>query len=77
MKTLATTLTSLILAGWMAVSAIVAIQNFTPVSFKILTTQSIEIPFGVVLAFSAGVGAIGTAIAPAIFGPIANQDDED
>lgn len=77
MKTLATTLTALILAGWMGAAAIVAVQNFTPVSFKILTIQSIEIPFGVVLALSAGLGAISTAIAPALFGPIANQEGED
>ncbi|MDX2241276.1 MAG: DUF1049 domain-containing protein [Leptolyngbyaceae cyanobacterium bins.302] len=77
MKTLATTLTSLILAGWMGAAAILAVQNFSPVSFKLLTVQTIEIPFGVVLAFSAGVGAIGTAIAPVLFGPIAGQEDED
>jgi uncharacterized integral membrane protein len=77
MKTLATTLTSFILAGWMGAAAILAVQNFTPVSFKILTFQSIEVPFGVVLAFSAGVGAIGTAIAPLILGSVPTQADED
>ncbi|MDX2228583.1 MAG: DUF1049 domain-containing protein [Leptolyngbyaceae cyanobacterium bins.349] len=77
MKTLATTLTALILAGWMGAAAILAVQNFTPVSFKILTFQSIEVPFGVMLAFSAGIGAIGAAIAPIVFGPIAVQSDDD
>jgi len=77
MRTLTTTLISLILAGWMVVAAILAIQNFTPVSFKILAFQSIEVPFGVVLALSAGAGAIGTAIAPILFGAVGSRDDED
>lgn len=76
MRTLATTLISLILAGWIGAAAILAVQNFTPVSFKILTVQSIEIPFGIVLAFSAGLGAVATAIAPLIFGSITSQDED-
>ena len=77
MRTLATTLTSLILAGWIGAAAILAVQNFTPVSFKVLTFQSVEVPFGVALALSAGAGAIGTAIAPLLFGSVGNQDDDD
>jgi uncharacterized integral membrane protein len=76
MKTLSTTLIALILAGWMGAAAILAVQNFTPVSFKILTFQSIEVPFGVVLAFSAGLGAIGAAIAPLVFGGIAGSEED-
>lgn len=75
MSRLATTLISLILAGWMAAAAILAVQNFTPVSFKILTWQSIEVPFGVVLALSAGVGAIGTAIAPIFLAAARSNED--
>jgi len=76
MRTLATTLIALILAGWMGTAAILAVQNFTPVTFKILTFQSIEIPFGVALALSAGIGAIGTAITPLIFGSLTGQEDD-
>jgi uncharacterized integral membrane protein len=77
MKTLTTTITSLILAAWMGAAAILAVQNFTPVSFKFLTIQSIEIPFGVMLAFSAGLGAIGTTIVPLVFGSVPAPDDEE
>lgn len=77
MKTLATTLTSLLLATWMGAAAILAVQNFTPVSFRFLTIQSIEIPFGVMLAFSAGIGAIGTALVPLVFGSVPAPDDEE
>lgn len=75
MRRFATTLIALILAAWMGTAAILAVQNFTPVSFKILTFQSIQVPFGVVLAFSAGLGAVGTAIAPFLLGGITNQED--
>lgn len=64
MKTIANLLTSLILAGWVSAIAILSIQNFTLVSLKFLTWETIKIPFGLVLAFSFGVGAIGGAIAP-------------
>lgn len=76
MRTLATILTSLILAGWMGAAAILAVQNFTAVSFKILTFQSIEVPFGVMLAFSAGLGAVGMAIAPLLINPYAGGDED-
>ncbi len=77
MKTLASTLTALILAGWIGTAAIISVQNFQPVSFKILTLQSIEIPFGVVLAFSAGFGAIAAAIVPIVFGPLNHTADDE
>lgn len=75
MRRFATSLIALILATWMGAAAILAVQNFTPVSFKILTFQSIQVPFGVVLAFSAGLGAVGTAIAPLLFGGMTNSED--
>ena len=57
-------LTSIVVAIAVAAIAILSVQNFTPVSLKFLTFQSIEIPVGIVLAFSAGIGMIGGAIAP-------------
>uniref|UniRef100_A0A832M387 DUF1049 domain-containing protein n=1 Tax=Oscillatoriales cyanobacterium SpSt-402 TaxID=2282168 RepID=A0A832M387_9CYAN len=77
MKTVVTILTSLILAGWIGGAAILAVQNFTAVSFKLLTFQSIEVPFGVFLALSAGLGAVGMAIAPLLIGSYPGADDED
>lgn len=68
MKTIANLLTSIILAAWVSAIAILSIQNITPVSLKLslnfVTWETIKMPFGVVLAFSFGVGAIAAAIAP-------------
>lgn len=67
MKTIANFLTSLILAGWLGAIAILSIQNITPVSLKFLNFETIQLPVGVVLAFSVGVGAIGGAIGPVLW----------
>ncbi len=67
MKTLANLLTSLILAAWIGAIAILAIQNFTLVSLKFLAFESIQLPVGIVLAFSVGIGVIGGAIAPVLW----------
>ena len=67
MKTIANFLTSLILAGWIAAIAILSIQNITPVSLKFLNFETIQLPVGIVLAFSVGAGAIGGAIGPLLW----------
>ena len=67
MKTTANLLTSLILATWVSAIAILSIQNITPVSLKFLTSETIQLPVGIVLAFSVAVGAIGGAIAPVLW----------
>jgi uncharacterized integral membrane protein len=67
MKNIANLLTSLILAGWIGAIAILSIQNITPVSLKFLNFETIQLPVGIVLAFSVGVGAIGGAIAPVLW----------
>ncbi len=81
MKTIANLLTSLILAAWVSAIAILSIQNITAVSLKLLTFESIQLPLGIVLAFSAGVGAIGGAIAPLVWqlseGQREQYDDDD
>ncbi len=79
MKTLAVLLTSLILTGWIGAIAILAIQNFSPVSLKFLGFQSIAVPVGVVLAFSVGLGILGTAIAQPLLGfsNFQRNDEED
>lgn len=60
-------LTSLILAIWVGAIAILSVQNFTSVTLKFLSFQSIEIPVGLVLAFSAGAGMLGGAILSTIW----------
>ncbi len=67
MKTIANLLTSLTLAGWIGAIALLSIQNITSVSLKFLTAETIQLPMGIVLAFSVGVGAIAGAIAPVLW----------
>lgn len=67
MKTIKNLLTSLVLAAWIGAIAILSIQNITPVSLKFLGVESIQIPIGVVLAFSVGIGCIGGAILPLVW----------
>ncbi|MEH1932839.1 MAG: LapA family protein [Nostoc sp.] len=68
MKTLAPFLTSLVVAVWVIAIAIISVQNATPVSLKFLTFQSIQIPMGLVMAFSAGIGLIGMALLQPLWG---------
>ncbi|PZV11245.1 MAG: DUF1049 domain-containing protein [Leptolyngbya sp.] len=63
MKTLPIILISLIVAIWVSAIAVLSVQNFTPVALNLLAFQSIEIPLGLVLAFSVGIGMVGMAIA--------------
>lgn len=64
MKTLTNLLTSLVLASWVSFIAILSVQNATYVSLRFLGFQSIQLPIGIVLAVSAGVGVVGGAIFP-------------
>ncbi|MEH2312822.1 MAG: LapA family protein [Nostoc sp.] len=61
-------LTSLVVAVWVIAIAIISVQNATPVSLKFLTFQSIQIPMGLVLTFSAGIGLIGMALLQPLWG---------
>lgn len=64
MKIITNLLTSLVLAIAVGAIAILSVQNATLVSLRLLRFESIQLPVGVVLAFSAGAGALGGAIAP-------------
>lgn len=81
MKTIANLLTSIILAAWIAAIAILSIQNITPISLKFLVFQTIQMPLGIILAFSVGIGAIAGAIAPVLWqlanGQRERYDDEE
>jgi uncharacterized integral membrane protein len=59
---------ALIPALWVIAIAIVAVQNATPVSIRFLTLQSIEIPFGVWLAFGAAGGMVAAAVVLLVLG---------
>ncbi|UBF27529.1 LapA family protein [Kovacikia minuta CCNUW1] len=79
MKTLATFLTSLIVAGWIGAIAVLSVQNFTPITIKFLRFESFQIPIGLVLAFSVGLGVVGAAIVPSLLGfpGFTGNSDED
>ncbi len=68
MKTLANLVISLVVAIWVVAIAIISVQNATPVSLKFFTFESIQIPVGLVLAFSAGVGIISIALLQPLWG---------
>ncbi len=55
-------------ALWVVAIAIIAVQNATPVSIRLLNLQSIEIPLGVVLAFCAAAGMVVAAILLLVLG---------
>jgi uncharacterized integral membrane protein len=56
-------ITSLVLATWISAMALIAIQNATPVTLQFLVAQSVSIPVGLVMAFSASLGMVGAALA--------------
>jgi len=59
--------TSFILAFWISAIAILAVQNATPISLRFLFFESVQLPVGVILAFSVALGLLGAAL----FKPIA------
>ncbi|MCT7960107.1 lipopolysaccharide assembly protein LapA domain-containing protein [Laspinema sp. D1] len=61
------TLVSAIAAIWVVAIALVSVQNATPVSLMFLGFSSIQIPVGLVLATSTGLGMIGGALALSLF----------
>ncbi|MFO5493136.1 MAG: DUF1049 domain-containing protein, partial [Cuspidothrix sp.] len=62
LKILANFLILLIIAVWVVAIALISVQNATPVSLKFLVFQSIQIPFGLMLAFAVAVGLLSVAV---------------
>ncbi len=62
MKSLTTFFAATLLAFWVGAIAILSVQNFSPVRLRFLNLQLFEIPIGLVLAFSVGLGLIGMAV---------------
>ncbi|MBE9228708.1 DUF1049 domain-containing protein [Phormidium sp. LEGE 05292] len=77
MKSLTALIIAVILAVWMMAIAILSVQNATPVTLKFLAYESIRLPVGVVLAFSAAAGAIVGAIValPLFSSPSSEAED--
>lgn len=77
MKSFATLITACIVAVWIGAIALIAVQNAAPITLSFLTFQTIELPFGLVIAFSVVVGILGTAIAQPLLGLLPSQGDDD
>lgn len=79
MKNISSLLISVVIAVWVVAIAIISVQNATPVSLKFLIFQSVQIPMGLVLAFSTAVGLIGIAVLQPLWGLGESQSgvDED
>lgn len=59
---MANLLTSLLVGFWIVAIALISVQNFTPVTLRFLQFQSVQIPLGIVVAFSTALGVVGTAV---------------
>ena len=64
MRFLTDFLVALLVAAWLVAIATISIQNIDPVSLQFLGLRSIPLPFGILLAFSVGAGAIAAAVVP-------------
>jgi uncharacterized integral membrane protein len=68
MKSLASFLTSSVVAVWIVAISILSMQNATPIRLKFLRYQTIQLPVGFVLAVSAGAGVVATALIQPLWG---------
>ncbi|MFM2063677.1 MAG: hypothetical protein RLZZ507_3348 [Cyanobacteriota bacterium] len=68
MKNFVNLFISIVIAGWVLVIALISVQNATPVSLKFLIFQSIQVPFGLMLAFWVAVGLVGGAVLEPLWG---------
>ena len=62
MMTITNIITSMIIAFWIVLIAIVSVQNYTLVSLSFFNLQSIKIPFGILIALSSSTGIISMEI---------------
>ncbi|MBW4442290.1 MAG: DUF1049 domain-containing protein [Plectolyngbya sp. WJT66-NPBG17] len=76
MRSFATLITACIVAVWIGAISLIAVQNAAPIALKFLAFQTIELPFGLVIAFSVMLGILGTAIAQPLLGLLPNQNDD-
>ncbi|HEY9629860.1 MAG TPA: LapA family protein [Coleofasciculaceae cyanobacterium] len=51
-----------IVAFWVSAIALLSVQNAAPVALRFLGFQSVQLPLGLVIAFSAAIGMVGMAI---------------
>lgn len=65
---------ALIMATWVSIGAVIAIQNAAPITLQFLSFQSIAIPIGLVLAFSVALGMVGMALLLPLLPPLGSRD---
>ena len=66
-------LIAIIPAVWIALIAVISVQNASPVSLKFMAFRSIEMPMGVAISFCAAGGMVGTAVILTLFGGTARS----
>lgn len=76
MRSFATLITAGIVAVWVGAIALIAIQNAAPIALRFLAFQSIDLPFGLVIAFSVVLGILGTAIVQPLLGLLPGQGED-
>jgi len=64
-------------AVWVSAIALLSVQNATPVSLRFLGFQTVRIPVGLLMGFSASAGLVGTALLTAGVGTSNRDDDVD
>ncbi len=77
MKSLTTLLAAVLIAVWIGAIAVLSVQNFSPVRLRFLMLQSVEMPLGLVLAFSVAAGMVGAAIAQPLLSGAGSGNDLD
>jgi hypothetical protein len=78
MKSLITLIAAGIVTLWVAATALIAVQNAGLVSLELAGQRSVELPFGLLLALSAGVGMVGMALLqPLLLGRARIGESED
>jgi uncharacterized integral membrane protein len=68
MKSLASLLTSSVVAVWIVAISILSMQNADPIRLRFLRYQTIQLPIGFVLAVSAGAGVLATTLLQPLWG---------
>lgn len=76
MRSFATLITASLVAVWVAAIALIAIQNAAPIALRFLAFQTIDLPFGLVIAFSVVIGILGAAIVQPLLGLLPGQGDD-
>ncbi|NJL02452.1 MAG: LapA family protein [Spirulinaceae cyanobacterium SM2_1_0] len=64
MQVLSGLLVGVMIAAWLVAIAVISIQNVTPISLHFFLWQTVELPFGIALAFSVSAGLVLGAFLP-------------